>query len=340
MTILKKALIAIVILLILAVGVGFFLPSAVHVERSITIDASKTTVYTLLNRYDTFNEWSPWHKRDPNTEYRFEGPDVGVGSKMYWTSEVREVGSGFQEITSSEPYSLIQVHLDFGDQGTAEGFYRIEPDEDQVQLTWGFDTEFGFDLIGRFFGFFIDSWVGRDFEEGLRSFKEFAEGFPKGDWSDIEISVIEVEPMTVAYVSSSCSFEHEAIAEALAAAYGEVMQYLGRNRLQPAGQPLAITVAHTRERWDFQACIPISAMPRRAPAVGANVQIGEIQGGRVVKATHVGPYETLGQTYVKLEAYFAAHGLVEGERPWEQYVSDPGDTEETKLITDVYYPIK
>jgi effector-binding domain-containing protein len=45
--------------------------------------------------------------------------------------------------------------------------------------------------------------------------------------------------------------------------------------------------------------------------------------GRVVTGTHIGPYETLGQTYEQLMAWMRAEGLTLAEGMWESYLSDP-----------------
>ena len=64
---LKKILIALLVLAALIVMIGFFLPATVHVERSITIDAPPATVFALANSFRGFNEWSPWAEIDPDT---------------------------------------------------------------------------------------------------------------------------------------------------------------------------------------------------------------------------------------------------------------------------------
>ncbi len=49
----------------------------------------------------------------------------------------------------------------------------------------------------------------------------------------------------------------------------------------------------------------------------------ELPGGRVVTATHVGPYDALAQTYEELVAWARGEGLTLAEGMWETYVSDP-----------------
>jgi uncharacterized protein YndB with AHSA1/START domain len=176
---LKKLLLGLVVLVVLAAGVGLLLPASAHVERSTTINAPPDAVFAVVNDLRRFNDWSPWAKLDPNTRYTFEGPDSGAGAKMSWSSDNANVGSGSQTILESQPPSQVKLALDFGDQGQAVAFYRLEPDGSGTRVTWGFDTEFGYNLMGRYFGLMFDKWIGADYEKGLASLKALLEGQPR-----------------------------------------------------------------------------------------------------------------------------------------------------------------
>lgn len=176
MKFLKYTLITIAALAIILGLTGFLLPSSVHVQRQIMIKADAQTVYTLLNSYQRFNEWSPWYGLDPNAKYTLEGPAEGVGAKMVWVSQDPSVGSGSQDITESVMPSLIRTHLYFEGQGDAYAAFRIDPVEGGTQVTWEFNTEFGNDVVGRWFGVLMfDSLIGADYEKGLSKLKQVLE---------------------------------------------------------------------------------------------------------------------------------------------------------------------
>jgi len=338
MNIIKYFGIGVVILVSTFVIVGLFLPSEVHVERATVIDASVTTVFTLLNGFPLYNEWSPWAEMDSEAVYTYEGPAFGTGARMLWVSDKQQVGSGTQEITSSIPYSEILTFLDFGEQGTADAFYRLTPMEDGIRVVWGFDTDLGNNLIVRYVGLGMDGMVGPDFEKGLANLKTFAESLPASDWSDLTIEIVETEAIKIAYSSRSTTHEHEEIGKAMASAYRDIGRYMKKNRLEKAGQPLAVNHEWT-ESYIFDAAIPITAMPKSEPGPDAKVRVGYTPSGQAIKAIHVGPYSEMAGTYTKIKAYAAASGLKLGETPWEQYISDPGDTPDEELVTHIYYPI-
>jgi len=172
--ILQRILIGLFAIVALASVIGLFLPSSAHVDRSITIDVPQRSVFTIVNGFRTFNRWSPWHAMDPEANTTFKGPNFGVGAKMLWQGE--RVGSGSQEIIASEPPRLVRTALDFGPQGTAEATLELQPLAGGTEARWSLDTQFGMDLIDRYFGLFFDSLVGGMYEQGLANLKAYAEG--------------------------------------------------------------------------------------------------------------------------------------------------------------------
>lgn len=171
----KKILGGLIAVIFFALVVGLLLPSKIHVERSIVINAPPSTVFALINDFHKFNLWSPWAKLDPNTQYTFSGPDSGVGAKMEWRSENRDVGNGQHQIMVSKPDQHIQTALDFGDMGTAFATFDLAATGAGTRVTWGFDRDNGYNMMGRYFGLMMDKMIGPDFERGLANLKTLAE---------------------------------------------------------------------------------------------------------------------------------------------------------------------
>jgi len=340
MSALKKILLGLVIAVAVLVLVGLFLPSSAHVERSITVDASPATMFALVNGYRSFKRWSPWAERDPETEYSFEGPDHGVGAKMTWASQNPQVGSGYQEVVASDPYSRVQSHLDFGSQGTAEAFFRLEPGADGTSITWGFDTEFGMNLVSRYMGLMFDRWIGADYEAGLANLKVLAEGLPEVDWTDLEIEVVDIDPAVIVYTPAQSTWDVAAIGEAVGGAYGEIGRFMAKEGLEQSGPQVVMTTASTEEEWQFDAGVPIAVIPEIEIDATDPVQIRETAGGMTVRGINVGPYSNISTNWDKVRAWAAAHGYEEAGLPWVEYVSDAGNAPEDELITHLCLPVR
>ncbi len=175
MNILIKVGLGLVGLLVVVVAAAYVLPRQIEVERSIVIAAEPDEIFPHLNSLKAFNAWSPWAELDPETVYVFSGPETGKGARSEWTSENPSVGSGSQEIIESEINKSIRTRLDFGSDGTAEGFYKLTRVETGTQVTWGFTSDMGNSPIGRYMGLMMDKWVGGDFDKGLARLRTLVE---------------------------------------------------------------------------------------------------------------------------------------------------------------------
>lgn len=341
MGILGKLLIAILVLVAAVVVIGFFLPRDVHVEREIVIDAPPSTIYSVVYGFTRFDEWSPWAERDPNTQYTFEGPSHGVGAKMSWQSDDPNVGSGSQEITAVVPNEEVRSALDFGDQGTADAFFRFSDAEGGgTRVVWGFDTDMGMNPIGRWFGLFMDGMLGPDYEKGLQNLKTLAESLPVTDIADLEAEVVTLEAQPLAYVERTTSLEPAAISAALGEAYGRISAFLGEHDLAASGAPVAIHHSWDEEagEYSFAAGIPFSGEPGEITE-DSDVQIGETRGGKALKVVHTGAYHRLSETYEKGQAYLALHDWEMDGDAWDAYADDPTTKPEEEVVTHVFFPL-
>lgn len=175
-----KILGAIAALILVIILLGFVLPADVHVERETVIDAPQEEVFALISDFEEWDRWSPWVDRDPNAEYRMSGE--GVGARMEWTSDQRDVGTGSQEITALDPPNRMVTHLEFDGQGEADATFDLSPAENgATRVVWSLDTNmregvpFVMKPIGTYMGFSMDKWIGKDYEEGLANLKRVAE---------------------------------------------------------------------------------------------------------------------------------------------------------------------
>ncbi len=337
MRFLNKFVYSIGAVILVLVVIGILLPSRALVERSIAVDARQATVFALLNDFHQVNKWSPWIEDDPNARIEIFGPRRGVGATVAWDGDI--VGQGSQTITESVPFERVVTALDFGDQGKANVIFELQETDEGTQVVWTFNMDFGFNLVGRYFGLIIGGAVGDDYEEGLASLKSMAEGLPRTDFSDVEIEHILVEATDIAYLTTSSVPQATAISDAMGKAYFNILGFIDDNNLQEAGAPISISRAFSGSEIRFDAAIPVRGMGDGEPRGDTSVKLGKTYEGPVIRVKHVGPYRSLGRTHDKIAAYLAALGIERNGDAWESYVSDPTRTDEAELLTYVYYPI-
>ncbi len=337
MAYLKRLGIAFVVVLVLVIGISFVLPATTTVVRSTTIQAPACNVYTLLDGYAWWNDFSPWAGVDPDAVYSYEGPETGVGATMLWSSEDPNVGTGSMVVSTVTPCVTLGHDLDFGQQGTARATWTLTPTDGGVTASWDLVSEHGMNPAARYFGLLLDGMIGPDYEKGLANLKTLAEGLPTADVGALEIeeSVAAAKPMAV--LQSRSSTEPQAMSVALASAFGQVKSSMGAANLLPAGAPLAITLSRDADTWVFRAGIPFQG----ATPVGleGDVELAETPSGSVLKVTHTGAYAGLSDTYTAVDAWLALHKRERSGPGWEAYVSDLATTPEDLLVTLIYVPL-
>ncbi|MGH8115041.1 MAG: polyketide cyclase, partial [Rhodanobacteraceae bacterium] len=95
MTRVLEFVVALIIVFILAVIVGLFLPSHAHIERSIDISHNPQHIYDVLNNFRRFPDYvgGDLQAQDPQIKFSFSGPAYGPGATISWTgSSERDSG--------------------------------------------------------------------------------------------------------------------------------------------------------------------------------------------------------------------------------------------------------
>jgi effector-binding domain-containing protein len=283
--------------------IGILLPSRVSVEREIVIDAYAASVFALINDFRQIDRWSGWMDDDPNARFDISGPPRGVGASRDWEGQI--IGAGRQ-----------------------------------TEVVLNYERDFGLNVAGRYFGLLLDGIIGSDYEAELERLKIFAENLPKSDFSDLQVEQLVVDANDIAYRSTSSIPSAQAISEAMADAYFDVLSFIDQHDLDESGAPLSITRTFSGAELLFDAGIPVRGLRDDTPRDGRIVKIGKTYAGPVIRVRHTGPYRTLGQTHQMIAAWLAALGIERNGDAWEVYISDPTRTIESELLTYVYYPVR
>jgi len=334
----QKLLYGVGALVALLIIIGLALPRTHRTEVSTEIDAHPATVFALLNDFRRSALWSPLHDTDPNARIVYAGNSTGVGATMSWDGAI--IGSGTQTIVASQPFEHVAIVISPGEAGEAQSYFDLAAGTGTTIVTWGFEADYGMNIVGRFFAMMLGSVVARDYQRGLGNLKELAESLPDADFGSTEIEHIVVEASDIAYITTTSLPDPAAISAAMRAAFFQILSFIDTQGLVAAGAPLSITRTFSGAELVFDSAVPVRGVSGSTPRNGAQVKIGNTYEGPVIRVKHVGSYQALTATHRKISAYLAAHGIERGGAAWESYVSDPGDVPEEELLTFVYYPIK
>lgn len=179
----KKIILIVLIFDILAATgvfvVGFMQPQIVRTERSLTVNAPAKNAFVQVNTLRNWEKWSPWHQIDPDMNVTYVG-ESGKDASYTWTSENPDVGNGKLSITSSTENEKVLMDLDFAENGTGKAEFEFQKiDENTTKVIWRMDSDMSENPFYKFMGLFMDSFLGEDFEKGLKGIKKAAENMPK-----------------------------------------------------------------------------------------------------------------------------------------------------------------
>jgi len=333
---LRYIVLALFFLLLVAVVVGFFLPSTVHMERSIIINRDKVTIFKVINSFENFNKWSPWYELDKNAQYEISGAKVGVSSKLTWSGN-KSVGKGSNEIIESVTNNHIKTIMYFGKSDTpAYSTISVLDDGDKTKVTWAFDNDFGMNVFYRYFGLVIEDMISPDYEKGLINLKKHVESLPLYDYSNI--SVETTLPHAVYTYESSASMNDGQISVVIGDAYAKIIAFITKNNIAMNGTPKIITKSFDENIFEFEAAIPV--VDNNLKDELGEIIASETYAGTAIKLIHKGSYSNFKQSYTVLEAYIARNKLIKNGNSWEDFISDPENTPEENLVTHIYQPIK
>lgn len=324
MRLLMRLLLLLLVLAVLLCGLAFVLPDRAHVERSATIARPPSQIYLLLTDLHRFNAWSPWLELDPDARYSFSGPDSGVGATLAWSSRRSDAGSGSQTIIAAVPQESITVALDFGEMGTPKAHFALRDENGDTRITWNLDMElplhldhrFGWNVLGRYMGVFMDRMAGPDFERGLAKLKQLAESFPNGDVAGIAPQVIDLPARRVIYVAVATDGDEAATLRAWNAALTQLTRFAVQHGLSTSGGALTLSRQRDAGTWRFDLALSThyDVMPEDTAVRGR-----EIEAMRVVQLSHDGSLAERIRFADKLRTWALVKGLPVGDLLIEEY---------------------
>ena len=173
---LKLALYILGGLFVIYLGICAFGADGFKANRSITIAAAPSAVFSHVSDFAQWPEWSPWQKDDPAMKPVYSGTPGAVGHKSVWES--KKVGNGSQEIVELRPDNYIKTALSFTPDNS-DVFYstwQFEGDSTQTKVTWDMDSgKVPFMMRGMLTLMNVEKMMNEYYEKGLNDLKKTVE---------------------------------------------------------------------------------------------------------------------------------------------------------------------
>lgn len=302
------------------------------VTRSITIHSPINDVYSVLSDLNHWVHWSPWLVME-------EAVDINVsGDGKFYRWKGSRVGEGEMKITLENPNNSIEYDLTFLKpwKSKATVKFLLSDNNDRTTVTWSMNSKLPFFMF--WMKKMMEAYVSADYERGLLLLKDYLE---KGEvQSNLEFKGESTFPETN-YVGLKRSCTIKEISNAMSADFVRLETFTKNHS--------AITtkgVFSIYHKWDlvkgkvnYTSCVGVSEIPTNLPA---DFVSGTIPTTKVYTLRHIGAYHHLGNAWSTLYNMHRGKEFkpTKGIDPFEQYVSDPQQTEGKNLITDVLFPIQ
>lgn len=173
---LKRILIAVIAILLLVLGIGFMLPGAWQVERSVVIRAPATSIFPHLNSLKQWREWTVWYEQYPAMQIEFSGPDSGVGATSRWRA--RE-GRAVMKIMQSERNKLVAYAVLFNaGEFRSDGTLTLVSESGGTRVVWRATGNTGHGPVNSYIALLRGWRISNNFDESLELLKQKLETKP------------------------------------------------------------------------------------------------------------------------------------------------------------------
>ncbi len=304
----------------------------IHIDRSLLIDAPAEKIYPALSDFNHWPDWSPWLIMEPDVVVT-----VAEDSKYYeWNG--KRVGSGNMTVLKEEKNKWIDYDLTFLKPWKSQASVRFELDAqgDQTRVTWSMDSSLPFFMF--WMKKSMEAYVGMDYVRGLMMLKDYIE---KGAvYSRLDFRG-ESEFPGAQYVGIKTTGSIKEVGELMQADFEKLETFMHKNKDIASGK--AFSIYHD---WDvvqgkttYTACVGVTSEPLE---LDEGMLFGSIPATPVYTLRHIGSYHHLGNAWGTLMSMDRSKEFKKNKaiHPFEEYITDPKETEEKDHITDIHFAIR
>lgn len=172
----RFALLLIAVVMVLIVGLAFYEPTDVTIERTIRISSQQSVVFDDIKNFNHWNKWNTFLDSDSSTKISFGGVSGLKQSSLVWQGDDSKTGSGIitctdvSENTFSYSFSVTSPGKLEGD-----GTISVYDSSGQSFVTWQFHKHFPFLENASLIVFDFEKYFAPDMEKSLKKLKGLCE---------------------------------------------------------------------------------------------------------------------------------------------------------------------
>lgn len=331
MTRLLEILISLAIVAALFLVVGLVLPSSRHLAHSVETNRKMSIVFDTLNGVRRFKDWNPLVLRDPAMQIKISGPTAGVGARLDYVSQEKNLGTGSWELVESEKNKRIAFALENPAPGKNKRMeFLLTPtgrNNRNVEIMQTYDVDYGFNLLGRYAGLYVASNVGEDIKLGLSRLGNMLATVPNFDYNDLSKGDPSKAPKlaergeeNLLVVTAAVPRGDDSVRSTMNNNYQWIKKVMDANGLEAAGPVRIVTNEFGSTTYSFDVVQSV----RKAGATGkldikleGPVTANYTAPGKIVTVPFSGHMAGLNRVRDALRGWAVTQGYETSERPYE-----------------------
>jgi hypothetical protein len=256
-------MISLLIVVVLFVMIGLFLPAKRSVSHEIETNRPMSTVTDLLGSFTRFKDWNALINHDPRMQLTISGPESGEGAKLEFASTSPQIGRGSWELVEVIPGERLVYALDTPGSGTKKRmtftFERTGQRNQNVKITQRYSVDYGWNLFGRYAGLYVTDNVGDDIRRGLGKLSNLLATIPRFDYSahDGGFAVQDMPAQNVLLANANAKRANDEIAVAMTNQIKWIERVMEENNLERAGPTRIVTNEFSTDTYNFDVIVPI-----------------------------------------------------------------------------------
>lgn len=149
-----------------------------------------------------------------------------------------------------------------------------------------------------------------------------------------DVEIVELSPQPTAVVRATVAWSE--LKDVFDRGFRAVFEVVTAQGVAMTGAPFGYYPVAPGEQVTVEVGAPVAS---EIEATG-DVAPGMLPGGRAVRTVHVGPYDSLPDTYEALRVWMAGADVTPAIGMWEVYLDDPSaTTDPATLRTEIYWPV-
>ncbi|MCP2027847.1 hypothetical protein L1276_003007 [Flavobacterium sp. HSC-32F16] len=308
------------------------------VERSKVINSPKVTVYNYVNDFRNYEDFESWAVEDPTLKFTFPNKTTGNGGSFYWTGEE---GAGNAVTLKTKEGESIEQKMKYDGTDADVTWTFKDTLGGKTKVTWKAKgtMSFLFKVYAALNGG-SDKVIGTIYEKSLANIDKNLDYETKTYAVQVNGVVKKTE---TPYIKQTFTSEIPKINKNARIVIPKLIHFSETNGLSTSGKPFIIyhTYDTAKGLAKISICLPINK--EISISSGSDILSGKLNAFDAVKTTLKGDYNHTAEAIAKTTAYINNEKIMP-ELSWSHLevleVSKLDVKSPSKLVTDIYFPIK